>query len=209
MREHPLPVLDPHDLPVPVRPAAAATNWSPSCCRTCGRCCRPRRGTAGCDAGPGPRHAPTAALAVAGAARALPHGLDLLAAFAEREGHACPPSEHQENGFPLGRWVTAQRRLYRAGKLPQAQADLLTGLHGWVWDGHAGRRAERWSEFQAALRGFIARHGHADVTHRHVEGAYPLGRQVTAMRAAYRRGALAADRVEALEQIPGWAWSRG
>lgn len=59
-------------------------------------------------------------------------GLDLLGRFAEREAHASPPLDHGENGFPLGRWVRRQRWLYRAGELPQVQADLLSGLHGWT-----------------------------------------------------------------------------
>jgi hypothetical protein len=116
-----------------------------------------------------------------------------------------PPSEHQESGFPLGRWVLAQRRLHRDGKLPVAQADLLSALPGWVWDW----REDRWAQFLTALRDFAAREGHLRVPQSHHERGYPLGQKVAATRMLHNNGKLARERVRQLEQLPGWAWYGG
>jgi hypothetical protein len=95
-----------------------------------------------------------------------------------------------------------QRRLHRAGKLPQAQVDLLTGQHGWVWDWHAD-----WALFEDALRSFVAREGHARVGHAHVEAGYQLGQKAATLRGQYRRGQLDPQRVAMLEQLTGWTWA--
>ncbi|HEX6525941.1 MAG TPA: helicase associated domain-containing protein [Streptosporangiaceae bacterium] len=142
---------------------------------------------------------------MAGAPGAVPPRLDSLAAFITREGHACPPSKHRESGFPLGRWVLAQRRLHRSGKLPVTEADLLNALPGWVWDWREGR----WAQFLTALRDFAAREGHLRVPQSHRERSYPLGQKVTATRMLYSNGKLARERVQQLEQLPGWVWRGG
>ncbi|MGY1738367.1 zinc-ribbon domain-containing protein [Geodermatophilus sp. SYSU D00684] len=202
MREQPLPLLDPDDLPVPVRPAAAADELVALLLAHL-RAVLP----------PAARHLLEAALGRAAAAPRRPWrwqappgrfhtGLDLLAAFAEREGHACPPSEHQEDGFALGRWVMAQRRLHRAGKLPPPQAALLTRLTGWIWD----YQADRWIRFEDALASYLAREGTARVPQEHVEDGYRLGQKVANLRLQHRRGQLSRERAAQLEQLPGWTW---
>jgi hypothetical protein len=95
-----------------------------------------------------------------------------------------------------------QRRQYRAGKLPQAQVDLLTGLHGWVWD----YQADRWTQFEDALRSYDAREGTARVPQAHVADGYPLRQKVANLRVQHRRGELGGERAERLEQMPGWTW---
>ncbi|MGK5111666.1 zinc-ribbon domain-containing protein [Geodermatophilus sp. CPCC 205506] len=202
MREHPLPPLGPDDLPVPVRPAAAADELVALLLAHL-RAVLP----------PAARNLLDAALDRAAAAPAQPWqwqappgrfhtGLDLLAAFAAREGHACPTSEYEEDGFPLGRWLMAQRRLCRAGKLPQAQADLLAGVPGWIWD----YQADRWGQFEEALLSYIAREGTARLPGVHVENGYPLGRKIATLRVQHRRGDLSRERAEQLESLPGWTW---
>ncbi|MGO9206546.1 MAG: Helicase associated domain protein [Candidatus Limnocylindrales bacterium] len=56
------------------------------------------------------------------------------------------------------------------------------------------------------LRHFVAREGHASVPHSHVEDNFLLGGWVAHRREAHRAGALARDRVTALEALPGWSW---
>ena len=78
---------------------------------------------------------------------------------------------------------------------------------GWVWDPQE-------ADFQAnlvVLRGFVDREGHARVPARHVETIdgddHKLGSWVTSRRAEYGKGKLSAERIDALEAVPGWVWS--
>ncbi|MCX4530089.1 helicase associated domain-containing protein [Streptomyces sp. NBC_01669] len=43
------------------------------------------------------------------------------------------PYDHQEGAYPLGRWLSDQRRAYRAGTMPSTRADELEEL-GMIWD---------------------------------------------------------------------------
>ncbi|WP_442819580.1 helicase associated domain-containing protein [Streptomyces sp. NBC_00841] len=132
-------------------------------------------------------------------------GLSALEAFVLREGHALPPSEHAEGDVQLGRWVMRQRRLYRAGKLPQPERQMLETQPGWSWDW----RETRWDMFVVALNAFGTREGHLRVPQAHLEDGYPLGAKVSVTRLDHRRGKLSADRVNVLEAMPGWTWQSG
>lgn len=75
----------------------------------------------------------------------------------------------------------------------------------------ATSRAAAWARFLDELDWWIEQHGDAAVpqtaTSRVVDGVpYPLGRRVRAQRERYRRGALDADRVSALQARSGWSW---
>jgi hypothetical protein len=78
-------------------------------------------------------------------------------------------------------------------------------MPGWVWDW----REDRWAQFLTALRAFAAREGHLHVPQGHREGGYRLGQKVAATRGLYSYGRLAPERVEQLEQLPGWLWRSG
>ncbi|MER5688607.1 zinc-ribbon domain-containing protein [Streptomyces sp. NPDC002205] len=132
-------------------------------------------------------------------------GLSALEAFVLREGHALPPSEHAEGDVQLGRWVMRQRRLYRAGKLPQPERQMLETQPGWSWDW----RETRWNMFVVALNAFGTREGHLRVPQAHLEDGYPLGVKVIITRRDHRRGKLSADRVNVLKAMPGWTWQSG
>lgn len=64
-------------------------------------------------------------------------GLELLARYAEREGHARVRLDHREDGFALGWWVVRQRQRFRAGHLARARARRLAALPGWMWEPRA------------------------------------------------------------------------
>lgn len=64
-------------------------------------------------------------------------GFTALLQYADREGHACPPHDHMEDGFPLGSW-TRRQRLDRAprGKRTGMSAERqrrLESVPGWEW----------------------------------------------------------------------------
>ncbi|HEY5848254.1 MAG TPA: Helicase associated domain protein [Microlunatus sp.] len=65
-----------------------------------------------------------------------------LRCYADREGHASPPSKHREElpdiTVALGQWVALQRHLRRKGELDDQRADALERLPDWSWDGNVG-----------------------------------------------------------------------
>ncbi|WP_445270792.1 Helicase associated domain protein [Streptomyces sp. DSM 41634] len=62
-------------------------------------------------------------------------GAEAAYRYRQREGHLEVPYEHVETAgaFPLGRWLSDQRRAYRAGTMTGERAAELEGL-GVVWD---------------------------------------------------------------------------
>jgi superfamily II DNA/RNA helicase len=61
-------------------------------------------------------------------------GLGHLKAYrAERGDSKVPYKFKTKDGYKLGRWVSARRRDYKKGKLPQDQIDVLDAL-GFIWD---------------------------------------------------------------------------
>jgi hypothetical protein len=205
MREEPLPLLHPHDMQVPILAPAAAQELVSALLAHLRDVLDPDTLRTFDEASACAATARTDAWRWEAPPARFRRGLDSLAGFIMREGHACPPSEHQESGFPLGRWVLAQRRLHRSGRLAVAQADLLNALPGWVWDW----REDRWAQFLTALRDFAAREGHLRVPQSHRDRSYTLGQKVAATRMLHNTGKLARERVLQLEQLPGWVWRGG
>ncbi|MFD5786388.1 Helicase associated domain protein, partial [Streptomyces sp. NPDC127037] len=60
-------------------------------------------------------------------------GYDAARRYFEREGSLEVPYEHTEGAYPLGRWLSDQRRSYRAGTMNGERANELEEL-GIVWD---------------------------------------------------------------------------
>ena len=126
----------------------------------------------------------------------------LLQRFAEREGHIRVPARFQEDGYPLGSWVSTQRGRYGNGQLTADRVARLEALPGWVWS----TQAADWEENFGRLCRFVEREGHARVPRKYEDNASLLGIWVTSQRVLYGRGQLTADRVARLEAVPGWAW---
>ncbi|MFE9221683.1 Helicase associated domain protein [Streptomyces lavendulae] len=60
-------------------------------------------------------------------------GVEAAFRYREREGDLQVPYEHAEGPYPLGRWLSDQRRAFRAGQMSGERAAELEGL-GIVWD---------------------------------------------------------------------------
>jgi hypothetical protein len=60
-------------------------------------------------------------------------GYDAARRYFDREGSLEVPYEHQEGAYPLGRWLSDQRRAYRTATMPSERADELDEL-GITWD---------------------------------------------------------------------------
>ncbi|MGX1886573.1 helicase associated domain-containing protein [Streptomyces sp. NPDC055287] len=75
-------------------------------------------------------------------------------AYREREGSLSVPYNHEESGFPLGRWLSDQRRAMRGGGLPAKRAADLDAL-GIVWE----PADEAWEENLGAAAAYFETYG--------------------------------------------------
>ena len=132
------------------------------------------------------------------------HGASSVLVFTEREGHAKPAQSLKVGDFPLGTWVTTQRRLRKNGKLDADRFDRLKSLPGWSWD----TKTDKWEDGYRALLVFIEREGQAKPAVRWMEGDFALGSWVNTQRRLRKNGKLDADRFDRLKSLPGWSWGR-
>ncbi|MGX1952674.1 Helicase associated domain protein [Streptomyces anulatus] len=75
-------------------------------------------------------------------------------AYREREGDLVVPYNHVEGGFPLGRWLSDQRRAMRAGTMLPGRAEDLEALDV-VWD----PADAAWEENLGAAKAYFAAYG--------------------------------------------------
>lgn len=127
----------------------------------------------------------------------------LVAWAASHEGAIPAQTVVLGDGYTLGGWVTTQRERYRRGRLDVRRVERLEAISGWGWS----PVLEAWSAGYRQLRDFARREGHAAVPLDFVDGGFPLGAWVGTQRGLRGRGVLAADRVAALEALPGWTWN--
>ena len=141
-----------------------------------------------------------------------------LVAYTQEHGHAAPPLDYvSPAGIPLSERVAALRIPSRKEKLGARQRSRLEALPGWTWErGDVPRRSSRsstrrlheWSDVYRALQDYSVEHGHASPSTGHVtDDNVALGRWVTSQRTAFADGSLASERIEVLEQLPGWTWN--
>ncbi|WP_326793860.1 helicase associated domain-containing protein [Streptomyces sp. NBC_00841] len=112
-------------------------------------------------------------------------GYDTARQYFKREGALDVPYEHQEGAYPLGRWLSDQRRAYRAGTMPSTRADELEEL-GMVWDTADAQFAEN----LAAARAYYAEAGTLAAPRHAAALDKPVGQWLTNLR---RPGGLGKD----------------
>jgi hypothetical protein len=137
--------------------------------------------------------------------------LAALRAYVDAQGRLPP----QGDASGLGAWVNDQRQAKKATdagrksntKMPPQRAAALAAVSGWAWEVDA---EAAWQENLAALCAYVAVHG------RLPSKTHPsrLGKWIDSQRTGKKamdsgrsdRGAMTAQRVAALEAVPGWAW---
>jgi hypothetical protein len=129
--------------------------------------------------------------------------LRALRRFAEREGTVAVPTAYVTGDIRLGEWLAAQRDGYTAGRMPVRNSALFEAIPGWRWEPFT----ERWEQGMAAAASYVALHGSIETSLDGGVDGFPLGSWLSACRAEHREGRLSADRVVALEALPGWRWS--
>ncbi|WTO66597.1 Helicase associated domain protein [Streptomyces sp. NBC_00212] len=116
-------------------------------------------------------------------------GYDAAARYREREGDLEVPYEHLEGAYPLGRWLSDQRRALRAGQMSSERADDLEAL-GIVWD----TADAAFEENLAAARAYFAEAGTLAAPRHATALDRPVGQWLTNIR---RPGGLGKDPVRA------------
>jgi hypothetical protein len=119
--------------------------------------------------------------------------------FFEREAHLRVPFDHKEGNYPLGHWISDQRKTYSASQMRGERATRLEGI-GMQWD----PMDAQFEENLAACRVYYQDHGTLAAPRSATALDKPVGQWLSNQR---RPGALAGrpDRAEALAAIdPDW-----
>jgi len=116
----------------------------------------------------------------------------MLQKFYQQEGHCRVPIKHSMDGFKLGSWVAAQRKL--KDKRNPERFGRLDAL-GFSWD----PISEQWEESFEALKSFRNREGHFLIPSTHLENGIRLGLWVNKQRE--NKHQLAQERTDKLSSI--------
>jgi hypothetical protein len=118
--------------------------------------------------------------------------------FFEREGHGRVPTDHVENGQPIGVAVCDIRAQSNFVKGRPERLEWLLE-RGWV----ANEFDARWIDFQVAYQAFFGREGHGRVPQDHVENGQPIGETVSNIRS---RSIFVKGRPERMEWLQDRGW---
>ncbi|BAH55952.1 MULTISPECIES: helicase associated domain-containing protein [Rhodococcus] len=131
-------------------------------------------------------------------------GFLALRRFLEAHRTAVVPETALVDGVALAEWARTQREEHAAGTLAPPRVAALDTLPHWQWD----PEMYRWTQGLHTLRDHVRVHGSADVPRSAQSEGFPLGTWIGRCRQDFHAGALAPERIAALEQLPGWRWSR-
>jgi superfamily II DNA or RNA helicase/ribosomal protein L7Ae-like RNA K-turn-binding protein len=123
-------------------------------------------------------------------------GFSALKKFKEREGHCRVLSNHIEDTFPLGGWVSRQRT--QKVKISTDRIIRLNEL-GFIW----AQIESQWEEGLESLKAFKAREGHCLVPSMHTEEGFNLGNWISNQRAI--KSSISFDRLARLNEL-GFIW---
>ena len=131
--------------------------------------------------------------------------LNCLKAFQQSKGRLPQLTEADADGVRIGNWVSTQRIAYNSGKLSAERTLAMEGVPGWAWRVHQGPKTS-WEDSLDCLKAFEQSNGRLPrLTEAGADGVR-IGNWVNHQRTAYRLGKLSAERILAIEGVPGWAW---
>jgi hypothetical protein len=124
----------------------------------------------------------------------------LLQRYKDRNGHCNVPQLHTEDEAELGKWLQAQRRQMKAGKLDLDRQHRLGSMNvDWeLFD-------PRWEINYSLLETLKTREGYCNLPQAHIEDGVKLGLWLTRQRQKKRKGTLCLEKQHRLEEI-GVAW---
>lgn len=135
-------------------------------------------------------------------------GFAHLEAYYVANRNACVPYHYKVTStappFPLGRWVSTQRKNFRTGALSRTRFARLSAL-SFVWDAWDAS----WEEGYSHLLAFRRVRGNAVVLRNDpsLDRTFPLGKWVQEQRKAGTAGKLTADRRARLDELD-FVWNR-
>ena len=107
------------------------------------------------------------------------------------------------DGYKLGAWVSAQRKIKSKNQLSQDRIVRLESLPGWSWD----PISDQWEEGYRQLVHYVTQHGTARVSDRHVtHDGYNLTVWVQGQRQNKSKNRISQNLIDRLESLPGWLW---
>ena len=133
-------------------------------------------------------------------------GFGELAEYAKLYGHARVPMAYvTPTGFSLGSWVGTARRKHSKGQLSVDRVRSLETISGWSW----GILDDAWEEGFRILEEYVADGGDPNVPYGYTtQDGYRLGSWIDRQRLLWIDRRLDQQRVERLNRIPGWSWTR-
>jgi superfamily II DNA or RNA helicase len=131
-------------------------------------------------------------------------GFSHLLRYVDQHGHSRVPQSYTVDGYRLGGWVNEQRSTHTKGRLDPDRERRLQELPGWTWE----PKDAMWEEGFSHLLRYVDQHGHTRVPKSYTVNGFPLSIWVIQQRHRYRNaeGAVAANRVRRLQELPGWTW---
>lgn len=131
-------------------------------------------------------------------------GFTHLNSYVERHGNSLVAQSFVTDcGYRLGQWVGEQRTSYK--KMPSDRKKRLEAVCGWAWNANDAL----WEIGLSYARSFMTKTGHSRVPQDHkTDDGYALGKWVNSQRVKHSRGEMRPDRIERLEALSGWEWSK-
>jgi len=115
--------------------------------------------------------------------------------------HMLDGDEFPKQTDPIyGIWILNQRKNYKNGKLSQEQIDLLESIDGWFWIVDLDNI---WFDKGNKLKQHMLDGNEIPLRPHPV-----FGHWIATQRSNYRKGKLSQERIDFLESIDGWMWSR-
>jgi hypothetical protein len=132
--------------------------------------------------------------------------VDLLKAYVDEHG-SFPPRSYKDptTNALLGRWLAIRRSQFNKGELLPEKVAALTAAFGEDWKDPNNLQL-LFDDMYDRVLAYVEAEGTLPTRSTADEDGANLGIWVKNKRAQYRKGTLPAERIEQLEQIPGWAW---
>jgi len=131
-------------------------------------------------------------------------GFRHLLEYIAEHGNTLITATRDYRGYPLGDWAAIQRRDFQSGKLSAERRERLAAVPEWVWS----LEANRWDEGYRRAAEYAAAHGTSLIPGPYeTPDGFRLGAWVNFQRTRHSQDKLEPDRIERLQQLPGWVWS--